>query len=211
MVTEAFYSKQAILTQTHSLFVKHGIYTLTIDDISKQINIPTSEIHKYFTSKDQLVEESLHNLFTEIKREDEFIKEFYMNPLDKLVYSAYNLMCQLFKFGSDFFYDLKRHFPNIFREYRQFVKQHFFAEQEKFIEESKNKGLILSSIKSSFIFELFSKLMNALLFQNNVSKKQNFIELFYNAIILKIRNFLTSTGEEILSKNKISYLLDKKG
>lgn len=210
MVPVAFSSKQTILTQTHSLFAKHGIQTLTIDDISKKINIPAHEIQKHFTSKDELVEESLHNLFAKIKREDEFIKEFYMNPLDKLVYSAYNLMCQLFKYGSDFFYDLKQHFPDIFREYRQFVKQHFFAEQEEFIQESKNKGLILSSIKSSFIFELFTKLMNALLFRNNVSKKQNFIELFYNAIILKIRNFLTNTGEEVLSKNKISYLLGKK-
>lgn len=209
MVPVAFYSKQTILTQTHSLFAKHGIQTLTIDDISKQANIPIQAIRKHFTNKDELVEKSLHHLFAEVKRENEFIKEYYINPLDKLVYSAYNLMCQLFKFGSDFFYDLKRYFPDIFREYRQFVKQHFFGEQEQFIEESKNKGLILSSIKSSFIFELFSKLMNALLFQN-VSKKQNFIELFYHAIILKIRNFLTNTGEEVLSKNKISYLLDKK-
>ncbi|MGB0929799.1 MAG: TetR/AcrR family transcriptional regulator [Chitinophagales bacterium] len=213
MVTVAFYSKQkqTILTQTHSLFAKHGIQTLTLDDISKQTKIPLAEIHEHFTNKDALVEQSLHNLFAGIKKENEFIKEFYMNPLDKLVYSAYNLMCQLFKFGSDFFYDLKRYFPDIFREYREFVKQHFFAEQEEFIQESKNKGLILSSIKSSFIFELFSKLMNALLFENNVSKKQNFIELFYHAIILKIRNFLTNTGEEVLSKNKISYLLSKKG
>ena len=119
MVPVAFYSKQTILTQTHSLFAKHGIQTLTIDDISKQTNIPINAIHKHFTNKDELVEQSLHHLFTEVKRENEFIKKFYVNPLDKLVYSAYNLMCQLFKFGSDFFYDLKRYFPDIFREYRQ--------------------------------------------------------------------------------------------
>ncbi|MEZ4886728.1 MAG: TetR/AcrR family transcriptional regulator [Chitinophagales bacterium] len=209
MVTVAFYSKKTILTQTHHLFAKYGIQHLTLDDISEQTNIPISEIHKHFTCKDELVEESLHNVFTDIKREDEFIKEFYMNPLDKLVYSAYNLMCQLFKFGSDFFFDLKQYFPHIFREYRQFVRQHFFAEQEEFIQESKKKGLILSSIKSSFIFELFSKLMNALLFQN-YSGKQNFVELFYHAIILKIRNVLTRSGIEILNNNNISHLLDAK-
>ncbi len=209
MVSVAFYSKQYILTQTHSLFVKHGIHTLTIDDISKKTGIPTNEIHKHFTNKNQLVEESLHTIFTEIKKEDEFIKQFYMNPLDKLVYSAYNLMCQMFKFGSNFFFDLRGHFPDIFREYQQFMQQHFFAAQEQFIEQSKKKGLILSSIKSSFIFELFSKLMNALLFQN-FSTKQNFVELFYHAIIVKIRGFLTNTGMEILNKNKISYLLNAK-
>jgi len=209
MVTAAFPSKQDILTQTHQLFAKHGIQNLTIEDISKKTSIPISEIQRNFTSKDELVEESLHSIFTTIKRENEFIKDFYLNPLDKLVYSAYNLISQLFKFGSNFFFDLRQYFPEVFREYQEFVEQHIFAEQEEFIQQSKNKGLIESSIKSSFIFELFSKMINALLFQH-VSSKQNFVELFYHAVIVKIRNFLTSRGVDIIRKNKISYLVDAK-
>ncbi len=209
MVTTAFLSKRDILTQTHQLFAKHGIQNLTIEDISKKTSIPISEIHRNFTNKDELVEESLHSIFAAIKRENEFIKEFYMNPLDKLVYSAYNLISQLFKFGSNFFFDLRQYFPEVFREYQEFVEQHIFAEQEELIQQSKNKGLIESSIKSSYIFELFSKMINALLFQN-VSSKQNFVELFYHAVIVKIRNFLTNSGVDIIRKNKISYLVGAK-
>ncbi len=73
--------KEEILSRSEQLFMRLGIKSVTMDDVSKELGISKKTLYQHFENKDQLVEEVIT---THVEREKACIEEIAEGAKDAL-------------------------------------------------------------------------------------------------------------------------------
>lgn len=163
-----------ILDETTRLFFRHGIRTITMDVIAKNLGISKKTIYLYFRDKEQLVQ-----VFT--KREVEKNAE-EMSNISKTADNAVDEMIKLMIHYSGFFkrtnpvmyYDLQKYHPRAWNVFK-FFKHHVFI---RFIENNIKTGIrqklyrkpLNVKVLARFRAEEAEMMMSPLLFPSSVFK-----------------------------------------
>lgn len=172
-----------ILEQASELYHKHGIRSITMDDLASELGMSKKTIYKYFSSKNKLVskvvemEGKLHE-----KKFMEVLKNC-KNALEEMIEMS-KLTCQMLKnCNPNFEFELKRHYPKIHKNVlvqkqmrilnwvidniRKGKKEGFYR---KDLNEEMNGKLHVAMFEHSLQIRLFSL--------NEVLSNQFFFDLF---------------------------------
>ncbi len=128
-----------ITKMVYALYAKHGFDGISMDEVSRQINISKTTLYHYFTSKEDIVRGMVDTMisrldsvsFAEIKSINDVmtaVREFYVKSI--LVTSVS---------GSRFLEDLKNKFPDCYDQYRQ-ARRSMLQKFSVFYEEAVKKG-----------------------------------------------------------------------
>lgn len=199
--------KLKYLNQILSLFMKYGIKSVTMDDISKELGISKKTLYKYFKDKDAIVF-NLMRIDIEEKVE----------TLDSLVASSENAIEETYAFSDVIIEKLKAVNPALvydLEKYHQKAHKLFMSHKRIDIfncikcnlERGKKEGLYLESINTEVIARLYSEKMDTI-FNQEVFPKDGFsVETVYTEMIVyHLRGIVNEKGREYLiniKKNKL--------
>jgi TetR/AcrR family transcriptional regulator, cholesterol catabolism regulator len=143
-----------ILLQTGVMFFKHGIRTITMDDIASNLGISKKTIYLYYRDKESLVK-----TFTEAElnaQEEEIysIRNRSKDAIEEMINVMQYLGAYFSRVNPSVFYDLQKHHPNSWNAFRDFKEKTLIG----FVEENLKNGISTDLYRKEIKVKVLSRL-----------------------------------------------------
>lgn len=179
------------------LFLKFGVRSVTMDDISKEAGVSKKTIYSMVTNKAQLIEFVVDRYMASETKDIIKIKEEASDALDEMIKITEHVIFFLRNFKPSLTYDLKKYYT---ASWDKVEKIHFNFIRETIhsnIERGKQEGIYRKVVKEEIISQLYLQLSYSLvndeLFPIKTFTK---VELYENFIDYHMHGILSKTGLE---------------
>ncbi|HAI18540.1 MAG: hypothetical protein CMP05_10715 [Xanthomarina sp.] len=106
-----------ILVRSLELFQARGIKTVTMDDVAQEMGLSKKTIYLHFSSKKELVQKCIHYLFDLHFSNINRIQDEGGTSIEKIKKIYEYAVNHLIKVAPNFYFDLKRGYPETYRFY----------------------------------------------------------------------------------------------
>ena len=193
--------RDRIVTVAFEMFMKYGIRSVTMDQLSGELGISKRTLYETFRDKNELLMEGL-DYFTSLKREE---AQKMMEKSDNVIRTIYTLarkgeeMKQ--KINPLFFEDIRKYYPRIHALLTTEGRYRDLSLTLKLI----NKGIIEGLFKegldaelvNNFLHQVMNVVMNEEIFPRD---RYTHEEIFRNIIMPYLNGISTEKGQQQISK-----------
>jgi AcrR family transcriptional regulator len=193
--------KQIIAQKAAQLFSRRGFRKVTMEDIARKSGISKKSIYFYFQSKNELVDFSIEETMTKIKRSIDTIENQATNYVD----ASFRIFCELYSLvfvnNPVVYLSLYKGYPSCYKKFFVFLWDLFKTKTEHFLYEGVKEGLIIREVDPEwFYLQLSNQLFNALhgksIFCKGLEKNSLAPIIVYDALC----PIVTPSGSVILEK-----------
>jgi AcrR family transcriptional regulator len=193
-----------ILEKVRCLYLKYGIKSITMDDVSRELCISKKTLYQYVTDKSDLVAKVLD---LELKRRSYDFntngKEFG-NAIEELILVNKHVINLLKEYNPSTAYDLKKYYPDLFKKFQEQRLKEMFNWVLNNIKRGKKEGLYRNEHDEHIIAKLFVHRNEVLIIESDTFDLNEFTsnKFISEMIIYHIRGIATEKGIEVLNKNQ---------
>jgi TetR/AcrR family transcriptional regulator, cholesterol catabolism regulator len=190
-----------ILAKVRELYMKYGIKSITMDDVSRELAISKKTLYQYVSDKDDLVRLFIEN---EIERkQEELIKCFQVryNAIEEL----FEISVFMNKLARDqnpaTEYDLKKYYPHHYQRIVETRRERMYKYILLNLKKGKQEGLYREDMDEDVIAKLYLSRSENIHF-NELFTVEEFtsIKLFTELITYHVRGIATKKGIIVLEK-----------
>ncbi len=194
-----------ILENAARLFIKYGIKSVTMDDISKEFGISKKTLYQYVSDKNELVEKVVFHYVSKQRSNFEVIINKEQNSIDTLLDITENLSKLIQELNPSVFNDLQKYHPEALKKLNEYRKTHILENIQENIKKGIDEGFYRKELRIDIISKLYVALME-IIFNPDIFPSYNFKEqgLIKEIIMYHIRAIATPKGIEYL-KGKYNY------
>jgi TetR/AcrR family transcriptional regulator, cholesterol catabolism regulator len=140
-----------ILVKVGMLYLKYGIKSVTMDDVSRELGISKKTLYTYVKDKDELVK-----MVVELQlesRECSFsnIHKASMNAIEELLEVSKAINNMLKEINPSTEYDLKKYYPEHYQKFVKFRREHSYERIKANIIKGKMEGLYRQDLNDDLI------------------------------------------------------------
>jgi len=185
------------------MFIIMGIKRVKMDTIAQKLNISKRTIYDNFRNKDALIRATI-----------DLTQKEQNNINHKIIHNSENIIeavLSLLKNGSDllaginpqYYTDLKRLYPDIWKDNIEQSKEHSFKLILELLKRGKEEGIYRQEINEEIITLILTGQLY-MLFEQKLfpAGKFSIVEVYENIIINMTRGLATNKGLELLEKHK---------
>jgi TetR/AcrR family transcriptional regulator, cholesterol catabolism regulator len=196
--------RDKILAQAIELYTKHGIKSISLDDIARSLSISKKTIYQYFKDKDELINMITTHYLDKLKSEIESADSAVFNALDRIEALTDCMRKHHEEVNDTFVFDLRKYHPDAWNLFEVFKKEVLIEMLKSTLEQGKQQGYFRDEIDSGILaalrLEQIQLAFDAEIFRNADYKPAEIQCQFYNHFV---HGLLTEKGREVLiHKNK---------
>lgn len=109
-------TRELIITTATALFVKHGVKTVTIDKIVKELFTSKRSIYVHFEDKTALLKACLAVYHDKVRQENEEIIQSSENAIEAMGYLHQKIVGRAHQVNPNFFNDILHYYPGLLHE-----------------------------------------------------------------------------------------------
>jgi len=194
--------KEKIIETSLQQFLEHGIRKMTLQKLVLVLGISTKTMYKYFSNKEELLEECLGLHYKEADKQINELLKDCDNPVASLV-RVFSKSIEL-DFGTThlFYHDLNYYYPEL---QDKVMKKYVSGSLEtvvSIIQQGISEGYFLPYLKAPIVLETLTA-MYASVTRNNIYKDFSMKhELIKHTIMIYLRGICTDKGLKIITQLK---------
>lgn len=192
---------ERILSEASQLFMKHGIRSVTMDDIAKEMGISKRTIYENFRDKDELLKNCILKNREEQKLQIHGLVATSSNVIDAIFRVMVEVTATMNKIHPSFIIDLRKYHYQI---WKNFVMQHQ-ADHIRELGRLIQKGVEDGIFRQDIIVDIVTRMLNLQL--RELSNEEVFppdlysrAEVFVNIIVNFTRGIATEKGIRIIEQ-----------
>ncbi|MGG8496818.1 TetR/AcrR family transcriptional regulator [Tenacibaculum sp. TC6] len=135
-------SKKQLVGYAVDKFIQFGSKHITMDELASLLGISKRSIYKHFTSKEDLVVESIHELIAKFTHDINPILEEETSVFQKMVKIYDKAFDYLIRFQPTFVVGLKKYYPKAYEVYNRFTEDFVFITLLNELKQAQKEGLI---------------------------------------------------------------------
>ncbi|MFN8257583.1 MAG: TetR/AcrR family transcriptional regulator [Bacteroidales bacterium] len=190
-----------ILKRVAQLFMKYGIKSVTMDDISHELGISKKTLYNYVKDKNELVSLIIDMEFEVRDKCFSLINNTYKNAIDEL-YQVHKIVKNIIKEHSPAsVYDLKKYYPTEYQKMHTMRRQKLIEHHMMNLKRGKEEGLYRPEINEELITKLqVQRIENS--FENDFMTIEETVgpRVFLEFFEYHIRGIATPKGIEELER-----------
>ncbi|KOH44111.1 TetR/AcrR family transcriptional regulator [Sunxiuqinia dokdonensis] len=145
--------KAQILGQVGQLYMRHGIRSVTMDDVAAELGISKKTLYLYFKDKADLVDAVVDAFL--MKDEAFHCQEGQsLNAIDKIFWIRKHISEMLKIVHNNMEYDLKKSYPEVYRKIRAYKRKRIYLDNVAIMDQGKAEGLFREEIDSDVMARL---------------------------------------------------------
>lgn len=184
--------KKHILEKTLSLFKSYGVRSVSMDDISSNLNISKKTLYTFFDSKNCLVKETIICIFDSHYKKVNRIIAKDIAPIEKVILIYRYAIHQIISYDSAFFFELKKYHKQSHKDYEVYKREIVFNKIISLLEEAQKEGDVRKDVNLKLFSELHLLKLDVLVKDHNFSSKYTPNEIINHLIINNLRGILTN-------------------
>lgn len=147
-------TRDRILAAALEMFMRHGIKSVTMDDIAKHLAMSKKTIYQYFRDKDEVIHTLMQRQFAIDCEEFECIARESANVVEE-VFGHMRKMHRMFSsINPNMLYDLRKFHPKTWEIVTKFRNEVALGMVEQALEKGKKEGLVRADINTKIISKL---------------------------------------------------------
>ena len=151
-----------IIESALNLFMREGVKTVNMDDISSFMGISKKTLYQYVNNKADLVEKAFRLYQSRILGMISNIQEKNENAIDELFKIDEKLCLMLKNRPPRLINNLKKYYPNVWEILDEIKKKHLFTCITENMDRGKEQGLYRNEVNSNIIAKLMMNTVDAL-------------------------------------------------
>lgn len=194
--------KQKILEKVGEMFLKLGYKSVTMDDIAAQMAVSKKTLYKYFSNKQELVEESTRKIHQSYLNEINSITDKNFSPI-KENFEVKKMFGEMFKHLADSpLFQLKKYYPDVHGKVIKSEVSTFSKLIKNNLEKGIKKGYYRKNIDTKVCTEFYLALIFSIHEKDIPQNKLLYLE--HQALIYHTRAIVTEKGLKEL-KNQLKF------
>lgn len=129
--------KERIVTGARELFFRHGMKSVTMDDLAAHLAISKKTLYQYYDDKDELIYEITMQEIRFHADEVNAIREQAKDSIEEILLAMQIMSRMMNKISPTVFYDLQKYYQRSWKRFTEF-KNHQMCD---FIEENLRRGI----------------------------------------------------------------------
>ena len=191
-----------IIDKSAMIFLRHGIRSVTMDDLAKELGMSKKTIYNHFKDKDDLVKRIVTSLIERNKSACESGRVKAENAIEALM-NISDYSTRLFtEIHSSVFFDLQKYYPEAW----SIIKQH----RLEFVTNQITQNVIRGQKEGLYISELDPKIMSGIhlalisvmtdgdIFEVEVNEYGKLLE---QIVLFQLRGIVNDKGRELMVEN----------
>lgn len=193
-----------ILAQVSSLYMKYGIKSVTMDDVSRELGMSKKTLYEFFKDKNALVREVMEYQMNMMGEAIHASRVEGANAIDELLTISRIVKNYLSSFNPSVNYDLQKYYLEIWQVIIEYKRQHVFTNVKNNLIKGIEEGLYRSDINPEIIARLYvSRIETTMDKHFDPYHEFNTAELFRELFFYHIRGIASKKGIEYLEKNDL--------
>lgn len=199
-------ASQIIETASH-LFLKYGVKSISMDDISRQLSISKKTIYQYFKDKNEIVYLISKRFLNEQKDKFDTIDRESENAIEKLYKGTLHARVIFEKINPYILFDIKKYYKDAWELYLDHERNVMYFSLIKTLEEGIREGLFRPDINVQILATLRIEEIK-LAFDRDVFPDEtfNFGEVQSQILEHFFYGIVTEEGYALLNKYKKTYV-----
>lgn len=192
-----------IIDRVSDLYMRYGIRSVTMDDVSRHLGISKKTLYSYVKDKRELVELTVNNHLNKNFKAEADLKRQNLNAIDELL-EVYRFAGEMIKDANPSYqYDLQKYYPHLCDKFNQFTKENLFHIIKNNLEKGIKEGVYRQEMNVELIARMhaFRHFRSEDLDRENIEflmKKDSFREIF----LYHTHAIVNNKGREILKQKK---------
>jgi AcrR family transcriptional regulator len=196
-------TRELIIETATDLFVQHGVKTVTIDKIVKEMHTSKRTIYNHFEDKTALLKACLEEYHDKVKQENEEIIKSSANVIESFGRLHHKILSRGYQVNSNFFSDIINYYPRLLhRSYRStgnFAHQQLVFLAQWGIEDGIFEKDMDVEVVGKTVLGLMKLLNNTRQFPVAEFSKER---LTFGILVPYMRGLCTSKGIKLLEKQE---------
>jgi len=147
----------AIMLKSAAMFQEYGIRSISMDDICREMGISKKTIYQYFDNKTDLIKKLLDHISYAHEDEKTKLREMNLNAIDVLLEVSKHISRNIKKFNPSVTFDLKKYYPEIFKEFIEKKHGVLFEDIKENLEQGIKEGFYRENLNVDLIARLYVK------------------------------------------------------
>ncbi len=196
-------NKQKLFSTVESLFMKYGIKSITMDDVSKELGISKKTLYQYVENKKDLIDKVMQQNFANELRDIAEIHQNSKDAIDEMLQVSKHVTQQLREMHPSVVYDLQKYYRESWQEMEKFHEEFIYGQIKQNIERGQQEGLYRLDLDPDIIAKLYvSKTMVIVDESTFPLREYNREKLFLEYIFYHIRGIASLKGLKLLEKHR---------
>ncbi|MGQ8338913.1 TetR/AcrR family transcriptional regulator [Sunxiuqinia sp. A32] len=142
--------KTFIIEQTGQLYLRHGIRSVTMDDVASELGISKKTLYQLFSDKADLVEQVVNHYL--MKDEDFHADDMVsLNAIDRVLWIREHISQMLKLFNNNLEYDLKKSYPKVYKKITEYKRRRIYEDNISIMEQGKSEGLFRQEVDNDLM------------------------------------------------------------
>lgn len=130
-------TEDRIITAAGELFFRHGIKSITMDDIASHLGMSKKTIYQFYADKDAIVVALTNQELTTQNLEMDEVRKTAINAIDEIFKTMSCLSRTFVKINANVFYDMQKFHPESWKRFHEFKEEKMLG----FVEENLKSGI----------------------------------------------------------------------
>lgn len=187
--------KTAIMLKAEALFMRYGLRSVSMDDLTRELGISKKTLYQYFESKEDLVLQAIQRHQTCERDTILQLMRQAQDPMHELLLIARHFIAQFQHVSPATIYDLKKYYPEAWRVMDELEQKHIYATLQDNLTRGLAAGLYRDNINTDIMARLYVGTVRTL-FEEDLFRQQAFqLGALYKAFIeFFLRGIASPTG-----------------
>lgn len=147
--------QERILVKGDEMFRRHGIRSITMDDIAKNLGVSKKTIYQHFPDKEELVIEIIRmNIQRHLNHMESCCGPAAKDAIDELLQINKQVSKMIQSYNPIMFYDLQKYHPKAWLTFREFRNQEILSKIVENIHRGISEGLYRKDIDIDIISKM---------------------------------------------------------
>lgn len=145
--------KTYFVEQVGEMYLRHGIRSITMDDVASEIGISKKTLYQYFKDKAELVNQVVCHF---LMKDDCYHaqEDPSLNAIDRLFWIRKHVFKMMKVVHNNLEYDLKKSYPEVYKKITDYKRHRIYEDNFSIMEQGKKEGLFRTEVDSDFIAKL---------------------------------------------------------
>ena len=198
--------KNFILEAAAKLFKEHGIKSVTMDDIARDLGISKRTLYENYAKKEDLIADCLEEYIEQGKEVGLRIVEKSENIIEALLFFLKKDCTDDTRFIPATAKEIKRYYPELFQSVVLKHKEERTSQIAAFLEKGQKEGLIRKDIKPDLMSKLLTIQIDHFLNHDPETIGYSTTEMFSSIFMTFTRGISTPEGYQLIEKLIINNL-----
>lgn len=188
-----------IIEKARELFMKYGIKSVSMDDISQQLGISKKTLYQYFKDKADLVFKVVNFFNCEHDKVMKEVIQSNLNAIEILLLVSKHTLDLLKSLHPPLLFDLRKYYPEITRDLILSKKSDVFDKIKNNLLKGIEEGLYRSDLNPDIIASLYIKRIDDVFFEKDFyAQDYPQHEVFKQLFIYHLRGIVSPKGLKYL-------------